>query len=215
MGALMISRNPEVARAFIARFGIDYKPDEYLYRFRRLWDTQAIGAAATSSPAVEFFNTATSSRSAHARGVAGSNLWHVGRIPGGSIMVVTAIEAQFINGAAPTAALVRDAAYYADSGVIEGLFLNGKQVTEEVPLSDALLRAGAEYVGMDGVTAVGSGLAFGARGVTDGEQFSPETLPIITSDDVFKVPVFHNGPVAPTAAMTLRVRLSGLIATRR
>lgn len=215
MGAILVNRNPAVAAAFVNRFGLDYEPEKYLYRFGRIWDTQQIGAAATSAAAVDIFNTSTSSRADHAKGVAGCNLWNRGRIPGGSIMVVSAIEAVWIAGAAPTGALARDVQYYADGAVIEGLHLNGKRITEETILGDALMRAGAEPVAMDNVAAAGAGLVFGARGVTDGDQLSPETLPLITSDDVIKMPVSFSGHVAPSAAATFRFRLLGLLATRR
>lgn len=215
MGALLVNNDPNVVAAFVRRFGIEYKPDQYTYRFRRFWDTQSVGAAATTAAATDFFNTSTSSRALHAQGVAGCNLWNVGKIPGGSVFVLTAIEAVHVQGAAATAPFVRDAQYYAEGGVVEGLYLNGKQVTEEFSLGDAMIRAGVAPITFDNVAAAGAGVVVGASGVGDGEQFSPETLPLITSDDVVKVPVSFAGFVAPSASAKFRIRLAGLLATKR
>lgn len=213
--SFVVNKDPRVAESFVNRFGLKYDPDGYLYRFRAFWDTQTVGAAAATAAAKDFFNTSTSARGAHAQGVAGCNLFNVGRIPGGSLFVVTAIEAVAVLDAAATTAEAKDLRYLHDYGVVEGLYLNNKQVTEEFCLGEALVREGVEIETFDNVAAAGAGIVVGYHGLTDGSQFSPETLPLITSDDAMKVPVSVNGLVAMSAAVTLRFRLRGMLATRK
>lgn len=213
--AFVVNKDPRVAESFVNRFGLKYAPDEFSYRFRAFWDTQDVGAAATSATATEFYNTSTSSRGSHTKGVAGCNLFTIGRIPGGSIFVVTAVELVAVVGAAATSAIAKDWRYLVDGGLVEGLYLNNKQVTEEFHVSEALVAEGINLETFDNVAAAGAGVVIGYHGLTDGAQFSPETLPLITSDDAMKLPISYNGYVAMSGAVKLRTRLRGMLATRK
>lgn len=212
---MVLNKDPSVAASFVNRFGYEYAPTQFNYEVIRYHDTQSVGAAATTAAAVDLFNTATSSRALHAQKLVGCNLWAPGKIQGGSIFVITAIELQVVYSAAWAAARVLDAQYLAEGGLVEGLYVDNKRVTSEFHVGRGLYRSGISPITFDNVATAGAGVVMGVTGNEDGEQRTPESLVQITDSNVIKLPVSYNHAVALAAAVSLRASLLGLSISKR
>lgn len=203
--------NPSVVERMLAEYSLaEYDPARFRYRIREYYDTISVPAAASASALTDVF---TSSRSAHARGIAGCNLTEARKLPGNTSLLVLGLRAKVLRAVGVGAAALTkaaDVALFAEWGLIHGVYVKGVPVLDEVPFGRLLTEEGVQLSALDTVIAAGSGSLVSARGVGPGLVLEPTDRFVIANQDEFEAKVHYNGPASMGAALDVRVSLVGL-----
>lgn len=181
------------------------------YRWKRLFDTQAIPAAAGTK--ISLFATSTSSRGTHARGLSGCNLQTGGQLDLNSDFLLLGLSLEYILGIDADDDAQDDIVKLNEYGLLEELRVNEQKVLDEILFSAMPCNRGVSF----DVTNAGKGTTFALDGAVNGRPGQAEGLILpaasriyITHGEKIEAVCVHNAAAALTAARTVRLSMLGI-----
>ena len=211
---------PSLARLTVAELtalGLDVPLDaagrpRNRYRFKRLYDTQTIATAAGTKTSM--FNTTTSSRSAHARGLGGCNLQTAGQLDLNADFFLLGLDLEYVIGIDGDDDVQDDVVKLNEYGFMEELRVNEQKVLDELFFSVMPANRGVSFdvtnAGKTTAAPLIDGAVNGRPGGSPGLILPAASRIYIHHGEKIEAVCQHQAAAALAAARTVRLSMIGI-----